>query len=71
MFNFFQSILDTLQILISYAVNLVSGLFVFVQSLVKGSAFLTATLALLPAPIIGVAVATVATVIIYMLIGKR
>ena len=71
MFNFFSSILDTLQILISYAVNLVTGLVNVVLAMVKGVGYLTATLALLPAPIFGVAGTIVAVAVVYNLLNKE
>lgn len=70
MFNFFQSILDTITILINFAVNFVQGLIGFVTSLILGSTYLVETVAFLPAPIVGVALTIIAISVIYMILNR-
>lgn len=71
MFNFFSSILDTIQIVITWAVNLVQGVMYTVEAMVKGIAYLTATVVMIPAPIVGVAVTIIAVASMYNLLNKE
>lgn len=70
MFNFFQSLLNTISVLITFLVSMVQGLINFVATLVKGSAYLIATVALLPSPIIGAALTIIAAAVIFMILNR-
>ena len=70
MFNFFQSILDTLGIMVDFAINFVQGLANFVTSLASGSVYLIQTVQFLPAEIVGVALTIIAISVVFMLLNR-
>lgn len=70
MFNFFQSILDTISLVINYAVNFVAGLMDFIESLVAGSAYLVEVIAFLPVQILGIASVIVAAAVFFAVLNR-
>lgn len=59
MFNFFQSILDTLFVFVNYAVNFVQGLFNLVTSIISGTTYLVQSVLFLPVEIQAIALAII------------
>lgn len=70
MFNFFQSILDFLDLVIKFVVNFITGMIGFVTNLVLGSVYLIETVAFLPSPLVGTALTIIAIAVIFSILNR-
>lgn len=70
MFNFFNSIISTIELLLNFLLSTVKGLVDVITFVVAAAGYIIECVAFLPAPLIAAAGAVVGVAVVYMIVGR-
>lgn len=70
MFNFFSSILSTIEVFINFFISMVTGLYDFLLAMARGVAYLIGVVALLPVQIQATAITIIGISVIFTILNR-